>query len=86
MDMPDYAIVERDGIAIYLFRDDTSNRSPVGIHIFTNELDDLYDELQNRGARLSQEIVRKPWGNRDFRVNDNSGNEIKLTEPLSETG
>ena len=85
-EMPDYAIVERDEIAIHLFRDGTRNHSPVGIHIFTNELDELHDELQNRGASLSQEIVRKPWGNRDFRVTDNSGNEIKFTEPLSEAG
>jgi hypothetical protein len=27
--------------------------------------------------------MRKPWGSRDFRVNDHSGNEIKFTEPLS---
>ena len=84
MEMPDYAIVERDGIAIHLFRDDTRNHSPAGIHIFTNELDELHEELHNRGVRLSQEILRKPWGNRDFRITDNSGNEIKFTEPLSD--
>jgi len=36
-----------------------------------------------RGTCLSQDIVRKPWGNRDFRVQDAFGNEIKFTEPLS---
>jgi uncharacterized glyoxalase superfamily protein PhnB len=84
MEMPagDYAIVERDDIAIHLFQDDTGSHSPVGIHIFTHQLDELHAELEQRGARLSQEIVRKPWGNRDFRVNDYSGNEIKFTEPL----
>jgi catechol 2,3-dioxygenase-like lactoylglutathione lyase family enzyme len=86
MEMPagDYAIVERDEIAIHLFRDDTQSHSPVGVHIFTHQLDELQDELRQRGAHLSQEIVRKPWGNRDFRVNDYSGNEIKFTEPLSD--
>ena len=85
MEMPaqDYAIVERDDIAIHLFQDGTRSHSPVGIHIFTHQLDELHAELQQRGARLSQEIMRKPWGNRDFRVNDYSGNEIKFTEPLS---
>ena len=84
MAMPagDYAIVERDDIAIHLFHDETRSHSPVGIHIFTHQLDELHAELEQRGARLSQEIVRKPWGNRDFRVNDYSGNEIKFTEPL----
>jgi uncharacterized glyoxalase superfamily protein PhnB len=86
MEMPagDYAIVERDDIAIHLFQDDTRSHSPVGMHIFTNQLDELHAELQQRGARLSQEIMRKPWGNRDFRVSDHSGNEIKFTEALSD--
>ncbi|MEX2261649.1 MAG: VOC family protein [Bryobacteraceae bacterium] len=86
MEMPggDYAIVERDDVAIHLFQDGARSRSPVGIHIFTHDLDELHAELQQRGARVSQGIIRKPWGNRDFRVNDDSGNEIKFTEPLSE--
>jgi uncharacterized glyoxalase superfamily protein PhnB len=85
MEMPggNYAIVERDDIAIHLFQDDAQSPSPVGIHIFTEDLETLHKELKNRGARISQEILRKPWGNRDFRVNDDSGNEIKFTEPLS---
>jgi uncharacterized glyoxalase superfamily protein PhnB len=81
----DYAIVERDGLAIHLFQDDGGSHSPVGIHIFTHELDELHAEIVRRGARLSQPIVRKPWGNRDFRVHDQWGNEIKFTEPLPET-
>jgi predicted enzyme related to lactoylglutathione lyase len=86
LEMPDgdYAIVERDDIAIHLFHDESRPHSPVGMHIFTQQLDELQAELQQRGARLSQKIMRKPWGNRDFRVNDSSGNEIKFTEPLSE--
>jgi uncharacterized glyoxalase superfamily protein PhnB len=85
MEMPagDYAIIERDDIAIHLFQDHKGSHSPIGMHIFTHQLDELHAELQQRGARLSQGIMRKPWGNRDFRVSDDSGNEIKFTEPLS---
>jgi uncharacterized glyoxalase superfamily protein PhnB len=84
MQMPqgDYAIVERDDVAIHLFQDDTGSHSPIGVHIFTPDLDALYVELQQRGAHLSQGIARKPWGNRDFRPKDGSGNEIKFTEPI----
>ncbi len=85
MQMPggDYAIVERDDVAIHLFQVGAQSSSPVGIHVFTKDLDTLHAELQERGARVSQGIQRKPWGNRDFRVNDDSGNEIKFTEPSS---
>ena len=80
----EYAIVERDGITIHLFGDAARKHTPVGIHIFTNELEGLRDEFKDRGARLSQDIVRKPWGNRDFRVRDEYGNELKFTEPSTE--
>ena len=80
----DYAIVERDGVAIHLFNVDPHQLSPVGLHIFTPHLDELQQELLSRGACLSQQIMRKPWGNRDFRINDAWGNQIKFTEPLAE--
>jgi uncharacterized glyoxalase superfamily protein PhnB len=88
MTMPggDYAIVERDDVAIHLFQDDTGSHSPVGIHIFTSDLDALYTEFEQRGARFSQAIVRKHWGNRDFRLKDEFGNEIKFTEPFPQQG
>jgi uncharacterized glyoxalase superfamily protein PhnB len=83
MRMPDgdYAIVERDGVAIHLFADRTGAVSPVGVHVFTSDLDELCREFEERGVDFVQKIERKPWGNRDFRVLDTFGNELKFTEP-----
>lgn len=78
-----YAIVQRDGVAIHLFTDG-AGRSAVGVHIFTPDLDQLFAELRRTGAEITQPIERKPWGNRDFRVRDEFGNELKFTEPLTE--
>ncbi len=78
-----YAIVQRDGIAIHLFEEDAKPTVSVGVHIFTDELDELHAELRNRGASICQDIIRKPWGNRDFRVNDCAGNMLKFTEPVA---
>lgn len=75
-----YAIVERDGVAVHLFEQGEALQRPVSFHVFTRGLDDLHGELRSRGADISQDIVRKPWGNRDFRVNDCSGNVLKFTE------
>ena len=82
--LPDrsYAIVERDCMAIHLFASDADKG--VGLHLFTDEIEPLHDELRDRGARITQPIQRKPWGNRDFRVADPAGNELKFTEPLSQ--
>lgn len=86
MQMPggDYAIVERDGAAIHLFEDAARSHTPVAIHIFVSDLESLYEEFRERGAQLTQGIERKPWGNRDFRLRDEFGNEIKFTEPIGE--
>src|SRR6185437_12808757 len=77
-EMPEqkYAIVERDSIAIHLFEDSSRAHSPAGIHIFTDDLEELYAEFVSRGAKITQQILRKPWGNRDFRVADPFGNEL----------
>jgi uncharacterized glyoxalase superfamily protein PhnB len=79
----EYAIVERDGVAIHLFTDH-GGRSAIGVHIFTTDLDQLFTELLQNGADITQPIERKPWGNREFRVRDDFGNELKFTEPTVE--
>lgn len=78
----EYAIVERDGLAIHLFTSRAKNGCAVSLHIFTPDLDQLFAELQASGATIAQKIERKPWGTRDFRVRDEFGNELKFTEPL----
>jgi uncharacterized glyoxalase superfamily protein PhnB len=84
MRMPDYAIIERDDVALHLFLDSSGQHSPIGIHLFCAELDVICRELQRNGAFVTQGITRKPWGNRDFRVKDEFGNELKFTEPLED--
>lgn len=81
--MPDrrYAIVERDGAAIHLFEDEDCTHTPVGLHLFTPQIDDLFEEFARRGAEVFQPIEQRPWGNREFRVRDTTGNVLKFTEP-----
>ncbi|HEX5182446.1 MAG TPA: VOC family protein [Allosphingosinicella sp.] len=79
MKMPggDYAIVERDGAALHLFRGEAA---AVSLHIFVGGIEALAEELEARGAPIAQPLTRKPWGARDFRLFDPSGNELKFTE------
>ena len=75
----EYAIVERDGVAIHLITAGP-NDSPGSIHVFTEGLDELWREFDSAGAWMKQGIILKPWGNRDFLVVDDFGNELKFTE------
>ena len=86
MKMPsgDYAIVERDDVALHLFVGGTPARPPVSVHIFTIGLNELFTEIEGRGAKILQRIVSKPGGTRDFRIADPSGNVLKFTEPMDE--
>ena len=81
MTMPDgdYAVVERDDVALHLFAGEGA--SPVSFHLFASNIDALSKELEGRGALLTQPVTVKPWGTRDFRVKDPFGNEIKFSEP-----
>jgi uncharacterized glyoxalase superfamily protein PhnB len=81
LEMSGYAIVERDGVAIHLFQADGASHTPMAVHIFTLELDELHAEFAARGAQITQPIERKPWGNREFRVRDSFCNLLKFTEP-----
>jgi hypothetical protein len=51
-----YAIVERDGIAVHLFQNENGTHSPGSIHIFATDLDDLFAELQTREANVTAGI------------------------------
>jgi predicted enzyme related to lactoylglutathione lyase len=79
MAMPDgdYAIVERDGVALHLFRGDAA---AVSLHIFVSGIEKLAEEFEARGTPIAQPLMRKPWGARDFRLLDPFGNELKFTE------
>ena len=79
----DYAILERDDVALHLFEVQAGTHTPVAIHAFASGLEELHAELTNRGALITQDIVRQPWGNREFRVTDPTGNMIKFTEPTA---
>jgi len=79
----EYAIVERDGIALHLFRAEPG-QSPAGVHIFTPDLEELFAEFEASRVEFVQRVERKAWGNREFRVRDEFGNVLKFTEPVDE--
>jgi uncharacterized glyoxalase superfamily protein PhnB len=80
----DYVIVERDGVAIHLFEDKMRRNTQSGVHIFTHDLAELFEEFTDRGVHFAQKMERKPWGNREFRIKDDFGNELKFTEPAAD--
>jgi predicted enzyme related to lactoylglutathione lyase len=71
----DIGSVSRDGVAIFLRK---RNRpfEPAVHWIFAPDLDATYGELQERGARIVEPLEKKPWGLRQFTVEDIDGNRF----------
>jgi predicted enzyme related to lactoylglutathione lyase len=67
--------VSRDGIAIF-FRMTLRPFAPAIHWIFAANIDATYDELRSRGARIVEPLEKKPWGLRQFTVEDIDGNRF----------
>ena len=80
-----YAGVERGNVAIHLQAASETKRQPGhgAINVFVTGVDALYEELRSRGARTLEEPADRPYGMRDFNVNDLDGNELCFGEPTS---
>lgn len=67
--------VSRDDVAIFLRR-----RSPPfepAVHwMFAADIDATYEELRASGARIVEPLATRPWGLRQFTVEDIDGNRF----------
>ena len=74
---PDKSIgaVSRGDVAIF-FRRTKPPFAPAVHWVFAEDLDASYDELNSSGARIVEPLEQKPWGLRQFTVEDLDGNRF----------
>ena len=65
--------VTSDEAAIF-FRRRTQPFEPAIHRVYTEDVDRTYEELQSRGAIITDPLETKPWGIRQFTVSDLDGN------------
>ena len=65
--------VSRDGVAIF-FRKREPPFEPAVHWVFARDIDTSYQELMSLGANIVEPLERKPWGLRQFTVQDLDGN------------
>ena len=83
-----YARVTRDGATIHLKRApktlaDRVHRKEhehLDAYVAVSGVEALYQELQSRGARITQALSARPWGHTDFDVEDADGYIICFSE------
>ena len=67
--------VSRDNVAIF-FRRKSQPFEPSVHWVFAVDIDATYDELRSLGARIVEPLEKKPWGLRQFTVEDLDGNRF----------
>ena len=67
--------VSRDNIAIF-FRQRTQPFEPAVHWVSVADIDATYEELRSSGARIVEPLEKKPWGLRQFTVEDIDGNRF----------
>ena len=67
--------VSQDQVVIFLRR--RSEPVEPSVHwVFTVDIDATYDDLRSSGARIAEPLEMKPWGLRQFTVEDLDGNRF----------
>ncbi|HET6408203.1 MAG TPA: GNAT family N-acetyltransferase [Chthoniobacteraceae bacterium] len=76
----DYGSVSRDGTTIFLSKAG-GEISPMDLFVNALEVDALCAEWRQRGAKIVSEPEDKPWGIREFTVEDNNGHRLRIAQP-----
>jgi uncharacterized glyoxalase superfamily protein PhnB len=71
----DIGAVSRNEVAIF-FRRRPRPFEPAVHWIFAPKIDATYEELRSLGARIVEPLEQKPWGLRQFTVEDIDGNRF----------
>jgi len=82
-DPADRASVCRDGAEINLGVSPVDQHTVSSVYIETTGVDAIHSRVASAGGNITVAIGNRPYGMRDFRVVDPSGNELSFGEPTS---
>jgi uncharacterized glyoxalase superfamily protein PhnB len=88
---PDFCILERDGLQLMLSQ--VHNPADVrphwkivdqmwNVYFWVDDVDAIYEELRQRGATIDYELHDKPYGCREFGIQDLDGHDIAFGQVL----
>ncbi len=90
-DPPDFLTASRDDVSVLMAL--CADRSKIvpnwqivdkvwNVYIRVDEVDELYAEVQRRGAPIDYSLYTAPHGFREFGVTDPDGHDIAFGQPL----
>ena len=87
---PDFVILRRDGLHLMLNQAPAStaivphwkiNHGIWNVYFWVDDVDTLFAELKQRGARIDYELSDKPYDVREFGIQDLDGYDIGFGQP-----
>jgi hypothetical protein len=83
---PAYGVVKR-GKTVIEFGDRRKEFAGTGVCIiFVDCADDIYSEWKSREVEFVGDIADRNYGSRDFRIRDNNGNMLIISQDLENKG
>jgi len=92
-DPPAFVILSRDGMCVML---DQAPANHVivpnwkidpciwNIYFWVDDVDTLYAELKERGAKIDYGLSNKPYGIREFGIQDLDGYDVAFGQPIAQ--
>jgi len=85
---PNYAVLNRDTVSMHLVRVAEAQygvKSPAQAQFWVDEgFDELFENAERLGVPVLQPIQERPWGHRDFLLEDPDKNVVWITQSLPE--
>ena len=78
----DIGVMDRDQVRLILIARTGRHRGIGSCYIYVHDADVLHAELTASGARVMGAPVSRPWGLREFQVEDLEGNQITFGQPF----
>lgn len=85
-DYPDYLMLYRDGMELHFFLDCELDvhRNDGMCYVRVSGIEELYEGLKNTsGLSHLGKLDARPWGQKEFSINDNDHNQLTFGEALS---
>jgi len=89
-DPPDFCILRRDRLHVMLAQCDDERALPNwklkhqmwNIYFWVDDADAMYAEMQQRGATIDYQLHDKPYGCREFGIQDLDGHDIAFGQDI----
>ena len=78
----DIGVMDRDRVRLLLIARTERHRGIGSCYIYVEDADRLHAELSKSGAKVADAPVSRPWGLREFHVEDLERNRITFGQPF----